>query len=273
MTEASKLSQCSYFLVRYVPDTAREEFLNIGVFLHIPSEDFLDCLFTDDMRRIKRFHPQADTELLRELQSYFEQQIKEHEADLSGYLREMQESYSNLIQVSPPRSCLAAEPQAEIQELFARYVGSRRAGPPAQDTRMRIKLRLTDALRRHGVLDHPNLEKGVPAEQWTQKGDPLCFDFGYRPWQAEGKPNGHIKLIHALSLRRDKETAHVLANTLGYVRKKEPAELTAVVEALPAADDETARYSQRILLDAEIRLQPLADIEPFAESVRAELGA
>jgi len=272
MTEESKLRECSYFLVRYVPDSAREEFLNIGVFLHSPGEEFLDCLFTDDMRRIKRFHPEADTQLLRELQSYFEQQIKEHETDLNGYTREMQESFSNLIQVTPPRPCLAAEPQAEIQELFARYVGARRAGPLAQDTRMRIKHRLTEALRRHGVLEHPRFEKRVPAGKWTHEGDPLCFDFGYRPWQVEGKPNGHIKLIHALSLSRDEETAHVLANTIGYVRKKEPAELTAVVEALPAATDQRGRYSERILLDAEIRLQPLAGIEPFVQSVRAELG-
>jgi len=230
MAEESKLRECSYFLVRYVPDVAREEFLNIGVFLHSPAEEFLDCLFTDDIRRIKRFHPQADTELLRELQSYFEQQIKEHESDLSGYIREMQESFSNLIQVTLPRACLVAEPQAEMQDLFARYVGARQAGPPAQDTRMRVKQRLTEALRRQGVLDHPNLEKRVPAEPWTHKGDPLCFDFGYRPLQVEGKPNGHIKLIHALSLARDNEIAHVLANTIRYVRGKEPAELTAVVE-------------------------------------------
>jgi hypothetical protein len=271
MAEESKLRECSYFLVRYVPDALREEFLNIGVFLHSPAENFLDCLFTDDIRRIKRFHPQADTGLLRELQAYFEDQIKEHEGDLDGYLREMQESFSNLIQVTSPRACLVAEPQAEMQELFARYVGARLTGPPAQDTRMRIKQHLTDALRRHGVLEHPQFEKRVPAERWTHKGDPLCFDFGYRPLQIEGKPNGHAKLIHALSLRRDNEIAHVLANTIRYVRGREPADLTAVVEGLPVADDPTALHSERILLDAEIRLQPLSGVEAFAQSVRAEL--
>ena len=87
----------------------------------------------------------------------------------------------------------------------------------------------------------------------------------------EGKPNGHVKLIHALSLKRDNDLAHVLANTLRYIRRKEPAELTAVVEGLPAPTDETALHSRRILEDAQIALQPLAAVDEFAQSVRREL--
>ena len=109
MPEASSLKAWTYFLVRYVPDTAREEFLNLGLFLHNAEEQFLDCLFADDFRRLKRFHPQADCCFLRELQSYFEQQIQEHESNLEGYLQEMQESFSNLIQLTPPRPLLTAE--------------------------------------------------------------------------------------------------------------------------------------------------------------------
>lgn len=271
MTLDGTLKECSYFLVRYVPDVAREEFLNIGLFLHIPEEGFLDCMFTDDFHRLRRFHPQADTRFLRELQPYFEQQIKEHENDLAAYIREMQDSFSNLIQLTVPRTCLLRDPQAEMQELFARYVGTRLAGALPQDTRMRIKQHLTDAFRRRNVLDHDLLEKRVPAERWTQKGDPFTFDFGYWPSQSAGRPNGHVKLIHALSLHRDTEISHVLANTIRYVRRKEPAELTAVIEGFPAPGDKTASHSQRILLDAEIHMCPLSDVDGYADSVRAEL--
>jgi hypothetical protein len=44
----------------------------------------------------------------------------------------MQESFSNLIQLTPPRPLLAAEPQAEMQQLFERFVGKRRADFPPQ---------------------------------------------------------------------------------------------------------------------------------------------
>jgi len=272
MAEETQLKPCSFFLVRYVPDIVRDEGLNIGLFIYSPQEDYLDCLFSDDFRRVRSFHPQADTDLLRELPSHFEQQIKERESSLADYVREMQESYSNLIQVTSPRPCLTADPQAEMQSLFSRYVGARAATAIEQDTRMRIKQRLTDALRRHGVLEHPAFEKRIPAAQWTGPGDPFTFDYGYRPVQVDGRPNGHVKFVHALSLKRDNDLAHVLANTLRYVREKEPADLTAVIEGLPQPGDETALHSQRVLADAQIALQPLAGLEDYAQSIRRELS-
>jgi DUF3037 family protein len=271
MTAESKLKECSFFLVRYVPDLVRDEFLNIGLFLHSPEEDYFDCLFTDDLRRIKRFHQQADLEFLRELQPYFEQQIKERETEIEDFLKEMQESFSNVIQVSPPRPCRLQDPQAEMQELFGRYVGTRLAGPPAKDTRMRIRQRLHGAFESAGVLGHKLFEKNIPAEQWTTKGDPLRFDFGYKPLPSESKRNGRVKLIHALSLKRDADLAKVLAYTIVRVRDKEPAELTAVVEGLPAAGDEAALFSQRALEEVHIRLQPLATVDAFAQGVLLEM--
>ncbi len=254
--------------MRYVPNTERGEFLNIGLFLHSAEDQFLNCLFTDDFRRVKRFHPQADLRFLRELQSHFEQQIQEHENDLAGYLREMQESFSNLIQITPPHPLLAAEPQAQIQQLFERFVGKRLAEFPAADTRMRIKQQLAGALRHAMVFNHPLFKKRIPAERWTEKGDPFHFDFGYRPTR---KPNGHVKLIHALSLHRDTEIAHVLANTLRYIRQKEPADLTAIVEGRPARGDKVAAHSYRLLMDAEATLRPLSEVDDFAMSVSKEL--
>ena len=56
MADEGSLKACSYYLVRYVPSAEREEFLNIGLLLHSPEEQFLDCLFTRDLRRVKRFH-------------------------------------------------------------------------------------------------------------------------------------------------------------------------------------------------------------------------
>ena len=273
MVEESRLKECSYFLVRYVPDIVRDEFLNICLFLHSPEEEFLDCLFTDDFRRIKRFHPQADTRFLRELQAYFEQQIKEHEANLPGLIQEMRDSYSNLIQLSEPRACLLHDPQAQMPEMFARYVGARVSGAPAPDTRMRIKQRLTEALKLHGVFDHPRFEKRVPATRWTGEGDPFTFDFGYRPLLLAGKPNGHIKLIHALSLKNDPEIADLLSLKMERIRRQEPAELTAVVEALADPRDRTATYAQGVLQESRISLQPLSEVDAYSRSLREELGA
>lgn len=271
MPEEAQPKPCTFFLVRYVPDIVRDEGLNIGLFVYSPQDDYLDCLFSDDLRRLRAFHPQADLKLLRALSEHFAQEIQAREKELEQFIQEMQDSYSNLIQVTPPRAVLTADPQAELQALFARYVGARRAARFEPDTRMRIKQRLKEALARHGLLEMPRFEKQIPAAQWTHAGDPFTFDYGYRPLQIDGRPNGHFKFIHVLSLQRDNDLAHVLANTLRYVREKEPAELTAVVEALPAAGAEAARHSQRVLEDARIALQPLAGIDAYAQSIRAEL--
>jgi len=272
MADEGKLKTCAYYLVRYVPNAEREEFVNVGLFLHAPGEQFLDCLFTDDLRRIKRFHPQADLEFLRELQHHFEQQIQQHEDNLPGFLEEMQQSFSNIIQVAPAHAVMTREPAALIPQLFSRLVGQRHAEFPAADTRMRIKQRLVQALRAEGVLDDRRFEKRIPAESLANPGNPFHFDFGYRPVISGGKPNGHLKLIHALSLHRDHELASVLSLTMTYVRSKQPAELTAIVDAWPAPEDSTAGHSHRILNDANISVRPLAEVESFATSVRDELA-
>jgi len=270
MVNESELKECSYFLVRYVPDVVKGEFINIGVFLFCPAEQFLDCMFSDDFRRVRRFHPQADTEFFKLLQADFEDQIRKREEDLEGFIREMQ-SYSNLIQLSPPRDCSTADLAAQLQALFERYVGAPLAARTRQDTRMRIRQRMTDSLRRYGVLEHKLFKKRIPASDWTGTGDPFVFDFGYWPSLQTGKPNGHPKLIHTLSLQRDNELAKALRWTFDRVVEKESSHLTVGHEDIHDRDDAAVRSSQSILQHEHIRLVPLSGFDEYARSIRAEL--
>jgi hypothetical protein len=272
MADAQQYKECSLFLVQYVPDVVRGEFLNIGLFLFSPQENYLGCLFTDDFRRVKRFHPQADLEFLRELQQDFEQQIDEHSDELEAYLRWMEQSFSNIVQIAPVRACLLRDPATEIQDVFNRYVGTRVEGPLPVDTRVRIKQRLRLSFVHAGLWDRPELEKNIRAARWTQPNDPFTFDFGYRPSEIADRPNGHIKFVHSLSLKRDVELAKVLVYTMDHVRRSEPAELTAVVESMAGKDDEAATLSQNILVEAGISIQPVALADEYAQSIRRELA-
>ena len=265
------MKKCTLFVVQYVPDLVRGELMNIGIFLHSPDERYLGCLFTDDYRRIKRFHPQADREFLRELQRDFEDQIENSGDDLERYIHAMQRSFSNLIQLAEPRTCLLSNPQGELANLFARYVGKRVSGALLEDTRLRIKQKLTAALSIAGVWER--LEKRIPAAPWTHPGDAFTFDYGYKPLRAGGKPNGHPHFIHALSLKHDAELAKVLVYTFDRVRRKEAAHLTAVVEATGVRGDKMAGLSQRILEEGDITLQPIDGAAEFAQRVRQELNA
>ena len=205
------------------------------------------------------------------MQGYFEQQIQQHEDNLPGFVKGMEQSLSHLIQLAPERPVLAEEPEEQLRQMFARLVDNQPAELPVADTRMRIKQRLVEALRRANVFKHTRFEKRIPAAPLTHPGDPFHFDFGYRPALNAERPNGHLKLVHALSLHRDFELASVLSLTIGYVRSKQPAELTAVIDNWPAKADKTAAHSARILQDAEITLRPLSEVDTFATSIHNEL--
>ncbi|MGH9345534.1 MAG: DUF3037 domain-containing protein [Terriglobia bacterium] len=262
MGEQANLKPCSYFVVRYAANLLRSEGLNIGVLLHCPDERYLGCLFASDFRWVRRFDLRADIELLGELQRDFEEQFELREPDPESYLRELAESLSNTIQLEGPRACLLEDPALDIQDLYARNVGRGTAALPAEDTRVRVKQRLTAAFVHAGVWDL--LEKRIPGGRWTQPGDPFTFDYGYQH-------GGAIRLIHALSLRRDTQLAKTLVYTLDCARRQEPASLTAVVEGLPRPGDRIALATRSILEEGRIALQPVEGVGVFAHAVRAEL--
>jgi Protein of unknown function (DUF3037) len=114
-------AECEFFLVQYVPDPVRGELLNIGVLLFCFEKKFLGCLLMQNFRQIQNFHARADLQFFADLQEYFEQRIEGCKDQPDTFLREIQ-GYSNIIQISPPRKCLASDPKAEILRLYDRYV-------------------------------------------------------------------------------------------------------------------------------------------------------
>ena len=63
--------QCEFFLLRYVPDAVKDEFVNIGVVLVEPGANgagYADVRFTRDWQRVKCLDPVADLEMLEGLE-------------------------------------------------------------------------------------------------------------------------------------------------------------------------------------------------------------
>jgi len=267
------LKHCLYYLARYVPNLATGRSVDVGLLLHCPDAQFLDCLFTDDFSAVQSFDPEADLELLRELQPYFEREIKEHENDFAGYIRGIEESYSNLIQISDAQRCVADDLGAALTRLFRTYVGARAGGAPKPDTRMRIKRHLADALERHGVIDHEGFDKGIPAAQWACAGDTFTFDFGYTPVRPAHEPDRDLMLIHALSLLRDNDLAETLKSEFDTVLRKRPAGLTVVHEDISDPSNALVQSSLGALRSRHILLVPVAWFNHYARWVRGDLLA
>ena len=126
----------------------------------------------------------------------------------------------------------------------------------------------------YGIL----LRKKIAASEYTRPGDPLRIDVGYRP-------NGLVRMFHAVSLDPGLETAKVLAFSAAALRagvervEKAQLELTAVIEpaARVGATDEDPerlalyRFGVETMEEHQIRVLTTSDMGRVAETARREL--
>ncbi len=277
--------QCEFFLIRYVPDTVKNEFVNIGVLLREAAGPGMGAgaapmlRFTRDWARVRCVDPDADTEMLEALEGELQARLLLGEAgtpEATGrpVLAVMEDSFSNLLQVTEAKGCLAESMIAEIESLMRVYVEPRRKeSVRRQSGRTRIQGVMRRGFEQAGVWEL--LRKRIPASAYTRAGDPLRIDCGYRP-------NGVVKMFHAVSLETETEMPKVLAFSMSGMReglaRLEGAtlEMTAVVEPVReiAGDPEAAEYYRFAVetMEAEqIRVMTTADMGRMAETARREL--
>src|SRR6185312_16557527 len=118
-----EMKHCEFFLLRYVPDAVKDEFVNIGLVLlqrNAKGTEFADVRFTRDWRRVRCLDPEADVEVLQALERDIRGQLRQAR-DREVLLRKLDDSFSNLIQVSPTKGCLAEEPAKEMETIARLY--------------------------------------------------------------------------------------------------------------------------------------------------------
>jgi len=258
--------QLEFFLLRYVPDAVKNEFVNIGVVL-TGDDGFGEVRFTRDWRRVRCLDPDADVDVLAAMEEAIRGQLKN--GGRGELLRFIEESFSNTVQAAPATACLAEDPTEELERLAEMYVESaRRERAREAAGRQVILAQMDDAFKRHGVWDL--LKKNIAVAKYTRSGDPLKLDRGYRP-------NGVIKLFHAISLASDVNAAKVLAFSypqiaegIGRVEKAK-SELTAIVEPGLNRSDEQIGFALETLERSRIAVATVADMEQIAQRARQEL--
>jgi len=295
MRLAIKLKQCEFSLVRYVPDPVKNEFVNIGVLLRGADDDRKgsgDMLvrFTRDWGRVRCVDPDADLGLLESLESDLRQRLEESEDGGTSALKQLRESLSNGLQLSETKGCLAENLAAEMDSLMRLYVERRkREAISRKSGRVAIYGAMRTQFERAGVWDL--MRKRIAAADYTSPGDPLRLDCGYRP-------NGVVRMFHAVSLEGDLEMAKVLAFSIQGlregVRRVEQAdlELTAIVEPLGAWAEKPPRkmrakgevervldsdraagykFARETMERENIRVMTTVDLVRIAETARLEL--
>lgn len=277
--------QCEFFLVRYVPDPVKNEFVNIGVLLREAANSETVVRFTREWARVRCLDPDADVTLLEALESEIRLRLADErrvnpankEVPVSAVLNELEDSFSNSIQLTPAKACLAESMVAEVEQLMRIYVEPQKRPAVARRTgRQAIHGQMRTQFERAGVWDL--MRKRIAAASYTRPGDPLRIDCGYRP-------NGVVRMFHAVSLEGDLETAKVLAFSVAGMRegvtRVEGAELelTAIVEPLMEVRGgqeegdrtEQYRFAVETMEQQQIRVMTTGDLPRIAAAARVDL--
>jgi hypothetical protein len=260
--------QLEFFLLRYVPDAVKDEFVNIGVVLL--GDGHADVRFTRDFSRVKCIDPAADIELLASIEAEVRRQLHAGGDSRAAILKKLDDSFSNTIQLSGTKAVLAEDAQAELDALAKMYLETRRPERIRDaGARTRIASRMREAFETAGVWDL--MIKKIAASEYGMKGDPLKIDCGYRP-----HGNGFIKMFHGVSLANDVDSAKVLAFSYPQVRTgiasklQAKSELTAIVDTTDRSDEQIS-FALDTLTGAEIRIANIGEISAIAETARKEL--
>jgi hypothetical protein len=265
--------QLEFFLLRYVPDAVKDEFVNVGVVMVEAGANgagFADVRFTRDWRRVRCLDPQADVEMLAALEREIRGQlVSTHDREV--LLRRLEDSFSNVIQLSPAKGCLAEDPAVEIEAMASMYLETAKVGGKHEVSgRLRILATMRDAFEQAGVWGLMSKQIGVA--EYTHKGDPLKIDCAYRP-------NGEIKMFQAVSLLTDVDAAKVLAFSYPKIaeeiakKEKSSAVLTAVVEESLDHSEEAILFAFATFEQSGIRVAAVGEMAGIAEVARRELRA
>lgn len=271
-----------FFLIRYVPDAVRNEFVNIGVLLREaggsdPGRGPM-LRFTKDWARVRCLDPEADVAMLESLESEVRRRLEGGEsAGVKPVIEVIEDSFSNALQMTEAKACLAESMIAEVENLMRVYVEPRKVKAAARRSgRAAIQASMRGQFERARVWDL--MMKKVSAATYTRPGDPLRIDCAYRP-------NGVLRMFHAVSLEHDTEFAKVLAYSASALRegvaRVEGAtlQLTAVVEPLAqlrASDEDEDvvaeyRFAVETMEAQEIRVMTTTDLPRMAETAQREL--
>lgn len=271
--------QCDFFLLRYVPDVVKGEFVNIGVALLEDSDGgFTGVRFVRDWRRARGLDPEVDTELLEAYEEDLRRVLDSRLPEVINYrgpmsrrdwlLAQMQQSFSGALDVTPMTAVLTESPQAELGKLAQTFLEPATRGHRLPAGRRAIYHAMRDAFEQAGVWQI--MQKDIAVAKYTRKGDPLKIDCGYRP-------NGVIHLFHSLALATQVDAAKILAYSYSEMRRglleaeHATCDLTAITEDELDLQDEGIGFALATLQDNQITHARVGDLPKIAARARLDL--
>ena len=117
----SQLFQLEYFFLRYVPRVTSGDFATIGlIMVGRQSTDFAMARFLKKWEPVLFIDPQADIDTLRSLATDMTEQIRNSQ-HRESFLRQIRDSFSNIIQLSEVTECVCDNPVMEFEALWTAH--------------------------------------------------------------------------------------------------------------------------------------------------------
>ena len=266
----AELRKFEFFVLRYVPNAVRGEFVNFGLLMFEPEGTFLDLRFARNWDRVMESDGQADIEMLEAIKRDLPIQVV-NAPDRVAYIRKMQDSFLGVIQLSERETFLSALPQVEIEGLASMYLEVPKFTKTRElSERERILGGIQSAFDLAGVGSL--VMKRIPIAMYTRPGDPFHIDFGY-------EANRAITMFHAVPLRANVDQAlllaaryTVIAAGIRKIRDLAPR-LTAVVDDGIDRGPEEIGFAIASLQEQQIQVAALSEMPRLAEIARQELRA
>jgi hypothetical protein len=272
------LKQLEFYLLRYVPYLLSGRFVDIGVLLFESPPNalgYVDVRMTSDWRNVYRLDKEVDIEVLEDLEPYIRTQLR-HLPDVSLLLRKFEESFANMIQLSPRNVCLAAEPARELERLCSIYLeeppsDTIPARPRAKSERAMILAGIENALTRAGIWAL-RMEKTAAAKFTKKKGDSLVFDFGY-------VVGTEVRFFQPVPLKANTNQAVILAHRFPKIAECISGENGTIALLTAVVSDDLDRTNPDIefALDAfkenGVKVATITEMPSIADRLRQDLNA
>jgi Protein of unknown function (DUF3037) len=266
---SGQLTQLDFTIVRYVPNIAKEEFINIGVIMLEPGVKggFADLQFLSTWRRVHQFDLEVDLDWILAMESDLRTQLL-GASDRLMFMNKLYDSFSGQVQLSRVMTCQTVDPAVEFARAVDFYLTApftpKKSNTSTGTTLIRHQMK--NAFAEAGAIVLENL----PVSEYTIPNDPFKFDFGYRTSE-------EIKLFQAVSLKSGTMPARLLAADFPAIAVALKMKVRKVPILTAVVDDDLDRTKAHIVFvlhrmeNAGITVAPVSEMPRIAERARREI--
>jgi hypothetical protein len=249
-----------YSLVRYCPDTSRQEFVNIGVAIYSPIEKQVTIRLSPDNRRLSQVFGKQDLHFVNRLKKSLEESLKRasfgNVSELESYIGRS----ANAIQLGPLRSLKICNIADDLTQLFERLIGEKQERGPL------IQKYLGQKLTEAGVENLVQKQVSIDIPSFDQS---ICVPYAYQ--------NGRYNLITPVEFAADLRGIFSKAGEkaiegreLSQTTDPKLGELHLVVVARFASETrENARAKiSEIFTEHNVEMHTFDNLVPLVEDIR-----